>query len=481
MSKKLINIGKCNPNYKYFIFAIICCIINDIAFGSSNVNAFEYLKVLNNSNSFLIHKIFCYLFVIIISIIFYQIEKKLIKSRHATNINVSITKEELPEEQRNSQTIELIHNEEDLTNYPDNKLLIIVFLWILEEELLSFYGNIMMHLDFWMLELIIISFYMVLMFKMKLYKHQKLMFLLIIIPLILKIGTIICSFKDEKNKYDKNIKNEPYKYSDPKVNKLKLLYVAIPTLVYIGLLIYFILITFRSYINTKLKWLIDKKYISPIKLLILYGIIGFFFSLIICIVASFIPCGPDNGDDYTIYDYFCKVKYDKNKYLDNFKAFFTMSDNILIEILSIILGVVSFFFNKYFYIRTIEHLTPVHVIFSFPIYYILNKSYLLIINNIKTGQPYLKNMEYAKISLYFDFGSDVISIIGYLIFLEIIEFHCFGYDFNTRKNILERCLLDIDESELSKSIKSNSDFGFEKRTESASSGYVSNSGNDNSS
>ena len=114
MSKKLINIGKCNPNYKYFIFAIICCIINDIAFGSSNVNAFEYLKVLNNSNSFLIHKIFCYLFVIIISIIFYQIEKKLIKSRHATNINVSITKEELPEEQRNSQTIELIHNEEDL-------------------------------------------------------------------------------------------------------------------------------------------------------------------------------------------------------------------------------------------------------------------------------------------------------------------------------------------------------------------------------
>ena len=122
-------------------------------------------------------------------------------------------------------------------------------------------------------------------------------------------------------------------------------------------------------------------------------------------------------------------------------------------VMIIILGVVSFFFNKYFYIRTIEHLTPVHVIFSFPIYYILNKSYLLIINNIKTGQPYLKNMEYAKISLYFDFGSDVISIIGYLIFLEIIEFHCFGYDFNTRKNILERCLLDIDESELSKSIK----------------------------
>ena len=463
---KCINLGKFNANYKYFLLSIICLCVKDIAFGSSNVYIFEHLRIIDNSKSFLIHEIFCYLFTILISFIFYKIEQNSIDNNN--NINDEPKTINLIGKASN-KTLELIHNEEELITYSIGKFLFIIFLWIFEEELLSYYGEIMMLLDFWMLELIIISFFMIRILNIKLYKHQKLMLFLIIIPLILKIVTIYTSFKDEKNYCDGSV----YKYCHH-VNKLKLIYVTFKWLVGIGICIYSILITLRAFVNTKLKWLIDHKYISPMIILIFYGIVGSLFCIIICGIATFFPCGPDEHNDYTIYDYFCKVKYNNNKYLDNFFSYFTNNENFKIEteLLTIILGAFSFFFHKYFYIRTIEHLTPVHIIFSFPIYYILNKSYLILINFIKSNQFYIKDMKNAKEILILDYISDGISIILYLIYLEIIEFHCFGYDFNLRRNILERGELDMDNAELSRTIKNSSDFSIEKTLESPSSSRV---------
>lgn len=474
MEKKCVTVGKPNRNHLFFVFAIICSLANDIAFGSANVNVFERLKLKNfeTSNSFLIHKIFCYLCIIFLSYIFYKIETKNSTSEDDKgNTNDVILK-------RESNTLELIHNdqEEELGTFSDYNLLIIVIVWIIEEELLSYYGDIMMHLDFWMVELLIISYFMVKILKIEVYKHQKLMLGLTSIPLILKIVTIILSFDDENNHFEKGV-DKDYRYA-PNVNKLKLLYVANNIIIPFGL-IYFCSITLRSYINTELKWLIDKKFISPVKLFFLYGIIGFVFCLIICIFATFFECCQDEGNEYTIYDYFCQVKYDNKKYLDNFQAFFTMEDNILIEIITVIIGAVTFAFCKYFILKTIQHLTPVHVIFCFPIYYILNKIYLLIINYNDTGQPYIKDMKYSTEILCLDFSSDIVSIIIYLIYLEIIEFHCFGYDFNIRINILERCKLDADLSKLNETLKSSSDVGVESRNESYSSIHSSNENNEN--
>jgi len=83
-------------------------------------------------------------------------------------------------------------------------------------------------------------------------------------------------------------------------------------------------------------------------------------------------------------------------------------------------------------------------------------------------------MKNAKEILILDYSSDGVSIIEYLIYLEIIEFHCFGYDFNfnLRRNILERGELDIDNAELSRTLKNSSDFSIEKISESHSSSRV---------
>ena len=86
----------------------------------------------------------------------------------------------------------------------------------------------------------------------------------------------------------------------------------------------------------------------------------------------------------------------------------------------------------------IESLTPIHLIFSFPIYYLLNKSYLSVINVIKNGSAFVEGIKYVKEKCILDFCSDFISILGYLIYLDIIELNFCGLDFNLRREILQR-------------------------------------------
>ena len=68
------------------------------------------------------------------------------------------------------------------------------------------------------------------------------------------------------------------------------------------------------------------------------------------------------------------------------------------------------------------------------------------------------------IKIILDFCSDFFSIIGYLIYLEIIELHFCKFDYNIRRNILERGVLEVDEVELNKSLKSQTESDFEIRS-----------------
>jgi hypothetical protein len=313
----------------------------------------------------------------------------------------------------------------------------------------------MLHLDFWMMELIIVHFFMKKMLKNEVYSHQKLMLWFCIVPFILKLTTIILSFCDEGNFPN----NNKYQYSNG-IEKLKIIYVAIPWLWTLGLIIYSILIFLRSYINTKIKWLIDLKYISSIKIFILFNIIGFIFCTLISILVSFLPCDKfDEGDDfYTFKDYFCTVHYENKKYLDNFiiyfKGLYSNPDNYL-EIISLVLGVIFFCFYKFFCLKVIEFLSPVYLIFSFPIYYVFNKIYLLFLNFFKSRE-WILDMKYSWPKLILDFSSDFFAIIGYLIYLEIIELHFCKFDYNIRRNINDRGDAEADKTDLDKSNKSSS-------------------------
>ena len=79
--------------------------------------------------------------------------------------------------------------------------LLVIFLWINEEQLIDFYNLALKDLDFWMFELLIITLFHKKIFKIEIYKHQKLAILINIIPCFLKIIAIILGFNHELATY----------------------------------------------------------------------------------------------------------------------------------------------------------------------------------------------------------------------------------------------------------------------------------------
>jgi hypothetical protein len=150
----------------------------------------------------------------------------------------------------------------------------------------------------------------------------------------------------------------------------------------------------------------------------------------------------------------CNVNYNEKRHIDSFYNYFSNYKSgfkeIIIEIIDIILGIPLFFFNKYFSTLVIKYLSPVHVIFSIPIIFLLEKI-VMITNTLiiryfsekKEGDQYYaifstnkKNSIITK--FYLDISGDIFSLIGFLIYLEIIRLKCRKFYYNTKTNIIKR-------------------------------------------
>lgn len=459
--------GKWLPSYKYIGFLIICNVIKDLTFGSHEVEYFEYLKLmdsgdLNNCN--FIHEIFCYLLTFIVGIYLYNKESQDI-SRNSIEYSFKKLENKMTENQ--TLEIDLIQNEPEVKDFSSIKLFIIIAVWVLNEEGLNYFTSIFIHMDFWMLEIIILTILMKYILKLKIYAHQKSMLGLIFVPLILKVGTIIISGKDKQN----DPKNENYQYGTN--NKLKIIYITHPYLTF-WIILYFLLLIIKCYINTEIKCLIDLKNIPWKKILCIYGLLGTVFCLIISLLATFLSCGEiDKGNDKDFNEYFCKVRYNNHKYLESFKTYF-LSDlsvwEIIMEIVTVILGAIAFVGYKISFLIALEHLTPIHLIFAIPAHYLINKTYLIILNLMKVGEPIIDSY-YFPIKIGMDFFSDAFSVFGYLIYLEVLELNCNMCNRDLRRKILARGIIDLYKADPNNSSNSGNDNP--QRT--GSEGQVSNS------
>ena len=439
---KYISFGKFNKYFYYIILAFFFDLLNDALYGFNYLDMFTEMKIITSETQtyfswhHLIHQIFNYFGTFIFAFCF---EKYEISSSRREQERLSPNP---PNPDINSIQIILIHN--DLDDLDDHQyynywmILLVIFLWVLEEQLIDIYSYALKDLDFWMFELIIITYFNSFMFKIEIYKHQKFAIWISILPCLLKITTIILSL------FDENIDKEPILYN---INRY---------LIPVGIIIYLVLITLRSYVNTKIKWFMDLRYISHSKLLIYYGLMGTLFCTIVSTVSTFIPCN-DNKEEHEISDYICKVPYkDPNtnysvsdhKYLENFNYYFKTFEGeigenfkkseIIIEIVIIISGLVTFFFEKYFSVLIIKNLTPVHLIFSYPIFYFFQKM-VLVLYNIMYKQFEIKSeIRFIIPKFILDTSGDLISLFGFLIYLEMIELKCGKFDYNIKKNITRR-------------------------------------------
>ena len=274
------------------------------------------------------------------------------------------------------------------------------------------------------------------MFKLQVYNHQIVAILFNVFPCILKILTIFLSFEQ----------NNPYTQSN--------------SLIAFGIIMYLILITLRSYVNTKIKWLMDLKYISTSRFLMIYGLIGAGISIIACIVTTFIKCKEYAvfNEKKDIIDEICKVTYNNTKdatenydiYFDNFKIYFSYINNVtefLKEFFIIIVGMITYYFSEYNCLLVIKYLTPVYIIFANPICFFFQKV-LLILNTLYQEHKFFyqrNNIKIIKFSL--DISGDVLSFLGFLVYLEIIELNFCNLNFNLRKSIMKRANFESYECE----------------------------------
>ena len=429
----------CSKYYIYLICIILSSLLSYCLYGLNHNESFETVSIASEpfSKHHFIHRLFSYFLVIFCGICFHIYTEKSSKSEK--------TDEGTSNQNRN--TLVSIDYKND---YLTKKFIIIfalmIFCWVLLDDVIQQYVIIFQDLDFWMFELMFLSILNSKLYKVQIYEHQIFAIILSLLSSILKIGSIYISFIDDDDNYKGNLPIY-YEKNLPGVS------------ITFGILFYFILIFLRAYVNLKLKWYMDKRFFSPNKLIIYFGSMGTIIYLIVCVVSSFVRCKeslpPSNNNNIDFKNYICRVnKTNSNNnythyYLENFEIYFDKYINakeIFREILVIILGFISFFGKQYSTILVIKNLTPAHVIFSIPIVFFLQKIVLTSYTSIKIGSIFADSNNKNKTNKWLlDLSGDILSITGFLIYLEIIVLGFCKYDYNIKSNIISRSYTDLRE------------------------------------
>ena len=405
---KCISLGNFNKNYKYMILYLIFRASNDCIYGFEYEdlygNTFIFGEDVNNlfMNHALINSIFCYIGIIILSIIVFKYELFL-KRKSSDN-----------ESMINSlNSIRLIHND------PKNALVfnesqiflnifLVIFLWVIEDLLINIIlVNILKYTDFWSFKMLFTYLIGKKIFKFQVYRHQifAIYFISILCSILLIISFIISWLNDEN------------------LNKNN------PGFISLGIIIYLIGLLIESFSNWDAKWLMDSKFISSNKLLMCYGILGFAINCFICTITTFFECGNNPLD-------LCKAVKDGKRYLDSFEVYF--EDFSKEKIIIIILYVITYALKYFFYLLTIKHLTPFHICSMPTIYYFFLHIALGIYTFAFDGEKIKNNL----LKFILEISTCFLAFLAFSIFLEFIELNFCLFNFNLRKNIERRSIRD---------------------------------------
>ena len=441
---KYISCGKMNINYKYLLISLILSLLSTTLQGFNYFENFESVLDSRLIETFSKHKIIKNLYsniaIILTSLILNKIQKvqKISTSEHLTSVG-SMDSEKTPE-------LIFEENEETSVNTHFSKIMFTfyILIWVLEVTFFDFFFA--EYIDFWMLELIIVTFLNSIMFKEHIYKHHKLVLWLLLIPISFKIATIIICYSLRSKINDKS---KFFYENEEKYLRKKTLFMIYDSAFPIEVLGYFLLISWRSFVNLKIKWLMDKKYISEFKILFFYGAIGFGINLVLCIIFSIVPCNEENSE---VKNYFCEIKYEGYYYYDNIISYFSSFEVDSLLIVEILLIIISSFISSlivYYLLNIIKNLSPVHCPFLFPIIYFCEKLIGIINTYARTGELFTEKREFdAKEKLILDLFGDLSSLIGYIIFLEFIELNFCGFNKNLRANIIIRGFSETNQNNL---------------------------------
>ena len=438
---KYITIGKCTKYNIYLLISFLFEFLEEFILGLNNSNKkkpvriFPFKAKIKDHN--LLENFLRITSIFFGGIILYLFERK----NKRKDKDYEVTVEEIDSIKNSSS-----NNKKEST--PVN-LLIIGFLFLFYIILDNFLSQTKTEVGFWTFEIMYISIFSHFIFKNKINRHVKLaIYIMLILGILDFIGFFLPMTKHENLENmneltDKNvfdiiiIKNGTY---------------MIPIL----FLLYELKRIQRDYCWVKSKYLMDVRSISPYKIFITIGTIGFIFIIIFFSIFTNVPCKTFNninkiGDDYInidtgeklkLYKEYCSLEdYDENTktlylFYDSMKLISrdysntekeTMLEIFLIIPLLFIINVV----NEVSRLMMVRFGDPNNILISKNIRTFIKSIIKIIVN--EGDEQYIT---YAQ--FFLTETEQLISIISNMIYIEVLELRFCGLDYELKKNIAQR-------------------------------------------
>ena len=452
-----IGIGKLSKYHIYIIVSIVCQFISDYSMGLNKMmkpdapKIFQYFAALNHH--LLVQNAILFLGILIGGIILYIFSKICIsnKKRAFTMADAQKKREEI----LGGKCIE--------SNYVG---LFLVSIFIALSTIQNSLPN-QLHLEnyFWMLELIILLILSHLILKTKIGNHHTLA-IFVTLPLLIFefIGFCLPFTKHECG--NMTLKECKEKYITDN-NFFLFLWIKYGKLIYIFGALFIIVIILRDYSWIKSKYLMDIRGIHPSIILMFTGIIGLIFVFILLFFATLFPCNTIdnvanilkdnrnvyliNGTEIDLARQICLItKYDNDTkqlhfYYDNFISFINEYNennaNSIINNESTIKIELLLVIPIYFIMNLVINISNIMIIRY------LDPNIILLISNVVYFSEetifyfIIIQGDYAyKTSIQFIFTElkQIFSLIGNIIYIELIELRFCKLDYDLRKNIKSR-------------------------------------------
>ena len=429
MWKIPIGFGNCSASYLYIVGASIFELIQDYLLSLDDIKKkYEYnifgIKTVLKSHK-LIRVLYGYISYILFGFLFFYISLKK-KAKEENEEDKDKKKEKI---NLNSTP----HNKLIVTYLSFSKATLYEFFFVtglftlikVVRKIVAFYK--VNDLDFWIFNIVFVSIYMHKYFGIKMYKHQKCSLYLIFFS---NIGLLFIAAAIPKDKKSKTIYQE---------HTWKCIFIV---------LAYIIFSWISSATKVATKKLMDFNYISPYRIICFIGIFGSVFTLISLLFTSNIKCSKTSP--------YCKIKDTNNKstYLDSLPLYFSDLSNVhkernykefYLEILLVTPLFLFFYFLEFAcQILIILYLNPNYILIADCLYYGTTK---LIGYAIRGG--------YSGKKFCVEYIAEILALIGYTIYLEIIELKFCGLDKDLKKNIIERSIRETLNKNIDKNLVDN--------------------------
>ena len=426
MPKSFIGFGKFSKYYFYILGVVFFRAVKDCIGGflainpQSGTGLYGFVPIL--SKHYLIQDFYKYIGYLLGGLIFSFILKKKTMNNEKNEIK----------KKKSLQLKELIYNGKKAAPSKVSifDILVVCSLYFVHiETARTLYSFDFSGLDFWVFDIVFIILFMDSFFVMNYYKHQiySLAFIIITNTILLLISSFLKCSEGGKNTYEiiEDVTGHTYTF-----------------IFFMG--IFILLSCLLSYSRVKSKVLMYFNYISPYKIIYYYGIIGVILTSIGLVFVTFINCGESEDTPHKL----CYVEMVDNNnvtqyYYDNLLKYFEelgniiKSDNLKYEFYFEIFLITPLYIAINFFeflceILIIYYLNPNYLLIRENLYYFVIR-FIFIIVNKEDYQKYITLTQFFILQ-----ASELLALLGYLVYFEIIELRFCKLDKDLKKNIANR-------------------------------------------